>query len=183
MPADLPPEVLLPDAAFDPITGDRVETDGVSAWALPDSCAIDPPAAAAMRGVTVGTGEFEAPVGLQQVAVFADADTAVAEADRLVAALTSCSPAADDTQTRYLPEPVAVGAQGTGLATDYYGAAESGSEDAALGSYLAVTRRGAAITLVANDGGESTIGVARSEVTDRLQAAWELLCRYDSAGC
>lgn len=183
VPADLAPDALLPDAAYDPIIGERVEQDGVVAWSVPTGCVAEAPAAAtAMRTVTVGSGEVEAPIGVQQVAVFGDADAAVAESDRLLAALSACA-ATDGSQTAYLPEPLAVGAQGLGLATDYYGASADGSGDDALGSYLAVTRRGTALTLVSNDGGESTIGAARSEVTERAQAAWELLCGYDSAGC
>ncbi|WP_158068927.1 hypothetical protein [Cellulosimicrobium sp. CUA-896] len=82
-----------------------------------------------------------------------------------------------------MTEPLDVGAQGAGLATDYYGASDGGDLDGALGSYLAATRRGTAVTLVALDGGETTVGVARETVVANAQAAWDLLCRYDAEGC
>lgn len=187
VPTDLPPEALLQGSAWEALTGPREESDGVVAWRLPEACtAGEPTTAATMRTVTQGDSAEEAPVGVQQVALFADADAAAAEADRLAAAVAACAEQVPDDAsggTTYVAEPVEVGAQGTGLATDYYGAAEGGGLDDALGTYLATTRRGTAVTLVALDGGESTVGVARETVTGNAQAAWELLCAYDSAGC
>jgi hypothetical protein len=182
--ADLPPEVLLPDSAWDADPGQRQESAGVVDWRFPPSCDTGAPdTATAMRTVSQGDGEAEAVIGVQQVAVFADADAAVAEADRLVAALTACTTYASDTSTTYVVEPLDVGAQGTGLATDYYGSSASAPLDEAIGSYLALTRRGTAVTLVGFEGGESLVGTARTDATTQAQTAWELLCRYDEAGC
>lgn len=183
-PSTVPAEVLLADAAWSPITGTRQESEGITDWLLPESCAAGiASTAAAMRTVTIGDGQEEAQVGVQQVALFTDADAAVAEADRVAAVLAQCT-AAPGTETTYVVEPLAVGAQGLGLATDYYGSSAEGTvDDGALGSYLALTRRGTALTLVGLQGGESTIGVARESVTAHTQAAWDLLCGYDSAGC
>jgi hypothetical protein len=180
---DIPDEALLPGSAWD-IAGPRQVTDGLVDWRLPQTCAVGAPSgAAAMRTVTQGDGQFEAGVGMQQVAVFADVDAAVAEAGRLGAAQAGCADSTADELTDYVMEPLAVGAQGAGLATDYSGATWSSDLDQALGSYLAVTRRGNALTIVALDGGESRVGVARATVAGQAQAAWELLCRYDSKGC
>ncbi|WP_454050616.1 hypothetical protein [Cellulomonas sp. Marseille-Q8402] len=177
---DVPAEALLPATAWPASPGARQDTAGVVDWRLPQDCAAGGPAAAvAMRTVGQGDGAEEAPVGVQQVAVFADADAAVAEADRLAAALTACTAGS----TSYVLEPLAVGAQGLGLATDYYGASADGGLDGSVGSYLAATRRGTAVTVVALEGGESNVAAARETVTGATQAAWELLCGYDTAGC
>lgn len=72
---------------------------------------------------------------------------------------------------------------GPGDAYSADAAADPAALDGALGSYLALTRRGTAITLVALEGGESTVGAAREDVTAQVQQAWELLCRFDAAGC
>lgn len=183
---DVGPEVMLTEAAwsaagFDP---PRTETTGVVAWRVPEACAAgEPTAAAAMRTVAQGTGEFEYPVGAQQVAVLPDADAAVAEAGRLTAALGACTEG--EPPTRFVAEPLAVGAQGLGLAADYYGSSTSGagSLDDAMGTYVAVTRRGTAVMLVGLEGGEGTVGSARTTVSALAQQGWELLCPYDSAGC
>jgi hypothetical protein len=184
---DLPSDAMLPATAWEAAGDPRDEAEGASAWRLPDVCAAEPPAdATAMRTTTQGDGAAEGPVGVQQVAVFADADAAVAAADRLVAEIAACAGTAPDETaggTTFIAEPVDVGAQGTGLATDYYGASDGGGLDDALGTYLAATRRGTAVTLVALDGGESTVGAARETVVATAQAAWDRLCRYDSAGC
>jgi glucose/arabinose dehydrogenase len=182
-PTGVPAEALLPDAAWAPVTGPREESEGITDWRLPASCAVGSASTAvAMRTVTVGDGAEEAQVGAQQVVVFPDADAAVAEADRLTAVLAGCT--SPDGTTTYVTEPLAVGAQGVGLATDYYGtSAEGAVDDGAMGSYLALTRRGAALTLVALEGGESTVGASRETVTAHAQAAWELLCPYDADGC
>lgn len=181
---DLPTEVLLPETAWQADPGQRQESAGVVAWRFPQACDTGAPdTATAMRTVSQGDGAEEASIGVQQVAVFADAEAAVAEADRLVAALTACTTYASDTSTTYVVEPLDVGAQGTGLATDYYGSSASAPLDEAIGSYLAVTRRGTALTLVGSEGGEALVGAARTEATAQAQAAWELLCRYDEAGC
>ncbi|WP_149203733.1 hypothetical protein [Actinotalea subterranea] len=184
-PGDVPADVFLPEAAWAPVAGPRQESRGITDWRLPEACAAGIASTALdMATVTQGDGELEAQVGVQQVAVFADADAAVAEADRLAAAIDGCQGTAADGSTAYVREPLEVGAQGLGLATDYYGASAEGAvDDGALGSYLALTRRGTAVTLVALEGGESTVGTARETVTGHAGQAWELLCRYDSAGC
>jgi hypothetical protein len=181
---EVPSTALLPDAAWAPVTGTRQDSEGITDWLLPESCAAGiASTAAAMRSTTIGDGEFEAQIGVQQVAVFPDVDAAVAEADRIAAVLAGCA-AAPGTETSYLVEPLAVGAQGLGLATDYYGTSAAGTvDDDAMGSYLALTRRGTALTLIGLEGGESTIGVARAAVAGHAQAAWDLLCAYADAGC
>lgn len=185
--ADVPPDVLLPTAAWEAPGEQRTEDEGVDAWHLPDACATEFPAdAAAMRTLTQGDGAAERPVGVHQVAVFDGVDAAVAAADDLQAAITACAGTTPDESaggTTYVAEPLEVGAQGAGLATDHYGASQSGGLDDALGTYLASTRRGTSVTLVALEGGESTVGAARQAVVAHAQAAWELLCRYDSEGC
>ncbi|MDC7122775.1 hypothetical protein OMK64_14665 [Cellulomonas fimi] len=181
---DVAPEVMLTEAAWTAVgpAGPRDESTGAVDWRLPGACAAGAPTdATAMRTVSQGTGEFESPVGVQQVAVLADADAAVAEAERLTAALGACTEG--EPPTRYVSEPLAVGAQGLGLATDYYGASASGSLDDAMGTYVAVTRRGNAVMLVGLDGGEGTVGSARTTVSGLAQQGWELLCPFDSAGC
>ncbi|UZN01510.1 hypothetical protein [Cellulomonas sp. S1-8] len=182
--ADVGADVLLAPDAWAPVSAPRTETGDVTAWRLPESCAVgSPDAATAMLTAAHGDGLVEMPVGVQQVAVFPDADSAVAELDRVVAALTVCGADGATAPTRYLLEPVAVGAQGTGLVTDYYGSSAQGDLDGAMGSYLALTRRGTAVTLVSHEGGESTVGTARDRVAPLLDAAWRLLCPYDAAGC
>ncbi|MFC8921034.1 hypothetical protein [Cellulosimicrobium sp. NPDC057127] len=187
VPTDLPADVMLPGSVWEAAGDPREESEGATAWRLPDACSSEPPAdAAAMRTVLQGDGAAESPIGVQQVAVFADADAAVAAADGLDAAIAACGATAPDETsggTTFVAEPLDVGAQGAGLATDHYGASQSGELDDALGTYLAATRRGTAVTLVALDGGESTVGTARETVVANTQAAWDLLCRYDSAGC
>lgn len=181
---EVPAEAMLPETSWTGTEGGRQDSPGVVAWRLPEACAAGAPeGASAMRTVQQGDGGTESQVGVQQVAVFADADAAVAEADRLGAALTACPEYASDTETTYVVEPLDVGAQGTGLATDHYGASADGDLDTAMGSYLATTRRGTAVTVVAIEGGEGTVGDARATVTAQAQAAWGLLCAYDSAGC
>lgn len=183
-PADLAPEVLLPATAWDLPVDPREESAGVVDWRLPQACdAGAPESATAMRTVVQGDGQAEAQVGVQQVALFADADAAVAEADRLAAVLRECTTYASDTATTYVVEPVEIGAQGTGIATDYYGASATGSLDEAIGSYLVTTRRGTAITLVGVEGGEALVSSARGTATEQAQSAWALLCGYDSSGC
>ena len=180
----LPPESVLTGAAFDADGVEPVVTEPVDAWALPESCAAGGPSTAvASRGVAYGDGAFETTVGTQQVAVFADADAATTEAQRLADALTACAGTAPDGQTVLAVEDVAVGAQGTGLVVDYYGASATGGDDDALGYYVVTTRRGNAVTLVGHLGGEASIGTSRANAVASSQAAWELLCVYDSAGC
>ncbi len=174
---DVTADVLLPRDAFATDGEGGSETDAVEAWRVPDACgAVVPEQATAMRTHVHGDGELESVVGVQQVAAFATADDAVSAAGALGETLAGCTGAEGAT---YRPEPVAVGAQGAGLVTDYYG---SGG-DTAMGTYLAVTRRGNAVTLVSAEGGEATVGTARSRVTAQAQQAWELLCAYDAAGC
>lgn len=179
-PTDVPAEVLLPAAAFAASTDAFTETTDVEPWRLPDACgdAGAPAAASAMRTHAHGDGSEETVVGVQQVAAFAVADDAVAAATALVEALGACT-ATNGSGGGYAVEPVAVGAQGHGLATWYY---EPG-DDTGLGTYLAVTRRGSAVTLVSGEGGERTVGSARTETVAQTQQAWELLCGYEVAGC
>jgi len=184
--SDVPVEVMLPATAWESISPDdvREESTDVVDWRVPEACdGGSPTGGLAMRTVTAGSGELETRVGVHQVVLLADADAAVAEADRLGAALTACTQHVSDDSTTYVVEPLTVGAQGVGLATDYYGGSVEGALDDAMGTYLGITRRGNAITLVAVDGGEGTVGTAREAVTANAQAAWELLCTYDSAGC
>ncbi len=191
-PAPPPPERrtdvaaadLLPADAWGPQASPREESTEVTAWRTPQSCETGTPAdAVAMLTATHGDGQEEAPVGVQQVAVLPDADTAVSEAARLGDALTACTDAGESAPTLYVAEPLDIGAQGLGLATDHDGSSAGGDLDGALGTYLAVTRRGNAVTLVTLDGGESTVGAARERVTSLTSAAWELLCGYDTQGC
>ena len=73
-PTRVPPEVLAPV-----VTEPRATTDGVVAWVLALDCAVGTPATAtAMLTARDGTGEFEAATDVQQVALFADAGSAVA---------------------------------------------------------------------------------------------------------
>ncbi|MBO3100558.1 hypothetical protein [Cellulomonas fengjieae] len=184
--ADVPPEVMLPATAWENLGPDaaREESVGVLEWRVPEACAAGSPATAvAMRTVQTGTGEVESSFGVHQVAVLADADAAVAEMDRLAAALAGCTPTPPGDPTVYVAEPLAVGAQGIGLATVYYPPPEGSSIDDAMGTYLTVTRRGNAVSLVGLHSGEGRVGVARQTVVPGAQAAWELLCSYDSAGC
>lgn len=184
--SDVPVEVMLPATAWASIGPDdvREESADVVGWRVPEACDVGSPTGGlAMRTVTAGSGELETRVGVQQVVVLADADAAVAEADRLGDALTACTQHVPEDSTTYVVEPLAVGAQGVGLATDYYGGSVEGALDDTMGTYLGITRRGNAITLVAVDGGEGTVGTAREAVTVNAQAAWESLCTYDSAGC
>lgn len=181
---DVAPEVMLTEAAWTAagLRAPRDETTDAVAWRLPEACAAGAPTdASAMRTVAQGSGELEARVGVQQVVVLADADAAVAEAERLTTALSACTEG--EPPTRYVAEPLAVGAQGLGLATDYYGSSASGALDDAMGTYVAVTRRGNAVMLVGLDGGEGTVGSARTTVAGLAQQGWELLCPFDSAGC
>ncbi|WP_129336532.1 sensor domain-containing protein [Cellulomonas endophytica] len=187
VPTDLPPDALLPPTAFPASRPGLQEQDEVTAWLLPPACGPAPvPAAAAMRTHRHGDGAEESTVGVQQVALFPDADAATTAADGVVDALDACATTGGGTgggTTTYRVEEVPVGAQGHGLVTDYHDAGAGGADDGALGSYLVVTRRGTAVTLVAADGGESSIGSARTTVTEQAQSAWTLLCRYEAAGC
>lgn len=179
-PTDVPADVLLPVEVFEASSEVFTETTAVEPWRIPDSCGdVGAPAGAtAMRTHAHGDGMEETVVGVQQVAAFATADDAVAAATALVEALGACV----DTSGSgggYAVEPVAVGAQGHGLATWYY----QPGDDSGLGTYLAVTRRGSVVTLVSGEGGERTVGTARTETVAQTQRAWELLCGYEVAGC
>ncbi|MBO1751498.1 hypothetical protein J4G33_06735 [Actinotalea sp. BY-33] len=181
-PTDLPADVLPTTSGLAVEAEPREEDDEVTAWRL--GCSEQVPAdATAMRTVSWGTGELEAPVAVHQVAVFADAEQATAAADDLAAAMQECADAPAEANTTYLLEPVDVGAQGYGLATDYYGTAEGGDLDGVIGTYLVAFRRGNAVALVASEGGEGNVAEVRESVVAESMAAWEGLCRYDSAGC
>lgn len=181
----LPEEAMLTAAALGAPEGTvAVVTEPVDAWALPEACAAGAPTTAVVsRGLAYGDGAFESTVGIQQVAVFADADAASVEAQRLTNAVAACAGAGPDGQTAYLAEEVAVGAQGTGLIVDYYGVYAAGTGDESLGYYVVTTRRGNAVTLVGQVGGEATVGVSRENAVASTQAAWELLCVFDAEGC
>lgn len=181
---DLPATVLLPAASLFPEDGPRTEFEGLVDWVFPVSCAVGgPETALVMQSVTQGDGTFEVPVGHHQVAVFADTDAAVAEADRVAAALEACAGTGEDGQSSLVTEPVDVGAQGVALVVDYYGVLEANGDEGTLGYVTALTRRGNTVTLVSSEGGESSVGASRERVVGELGAAWELLCGYDSAGC
>jgi hypothetical protein len=181
------PVQVLPEATLDAEllgTADqpREETAGITAWRLPEDCRPPTPDALDMWTVTEGSGELEEPVGIQQVAVFADAGAATAAADALLASMESCTPP-EGAATRYVVEGVDIGAQGHGLVTDYYGASATGDLATAIGDYVAQTRRGTAVTLVGYQGGEGQVQSAGQSTRLLLATAWERLCVYDSEGC
>lgn len=182
IPTEALPETLLPADLLGTPDQPREEAQGVAPWLLPETCEQVTPDAVDMWTVTQGSGEAEEPVGVHQVAVFLDADAAVAGADALIAAFASCA-TSEGAPTIYAVEPLDIGAQGTGLATDYNGVSAGGDLDTALGSYLAETRRGTAVTLTGFQGGEAQVGTSRADTTALLAGAWERLCAYDSEGC
>jgi len=179
VPTDVPPEVLLTAEVLGAVADAPRETvEVVTPWRLPPDCAVHPPTTAtAMRTQQLGDGQYESVIAVQQVAAFPDADVAVAEAARLAAALERCT-TAEGSSNLYTVEDVAVGAQGRGLSTGFYG----DTSDDALGTYLVVTRRGSAVALVGGEAGERSIGSARDQETAHASAGWELLGRYDIAG-
>lgn len=190
VPTSVDVAVLLPESAFAPRDGDRTVSEGVEPWVLSTSCDLGSPSgAASMTSVRQGDGQFEVPVGLQQVAVYTDAAAAQAEAARVGAAARACAAAAeagpseDGGNTRYLVEQLPVGADGLGIATDYYGATAGDPDAVVIGDYVALTRRGTAVTLVGESGGEDDTDSARTTVTALAQQAWERLCAYEQAGC
>ncbi|PWD51498.1 hypothetical protein C8046_13365 [Serinibacter arcticus] len=182
VPVQVVPEATLDAETLGTVDQPREEAVGLTAWRLPEDCQPTTPDALDMWTVTQGSGEFEEAVGVQQVAVFADSDAAAAAADELIAAMQSCT-AAEGAATRYVVEGVDIGAQGNGLATDYYGASATGDLATAIGDYVAETRRGTAVTLVGYQGGESQIQSAGQSTRLLLATAWERLCVYDSEGC
>lgn len=187
VPTDLPEDVLLPAGALQPEGGPRAVTAGVEPWVLSTGCDLgSPTAAAAMLSVRQGDGQFEVPVGVHQVAVFSDAQTAQTEAARVAAAAGACAanaPGSDGGDTRYLVAGLDVGATGTSVVTDYYGVTRTDPAADGIGDAVAVTRRGTAVTLVGATGGESSMSSARTLVTGYAQQAWERLCRYQVDGC
>ena len=177
-----PARTDVPDAAVLPAQQPVGDVSGLVAWTVPQGCQGGrPSAAAAMRTVTDGDGQFEAVVRVQQVVAFPDVATAVAEATRLRRAMERCADDGDaDPDRLRTVGPVAVGAQGYGLARRYRGAASP----LPLGTYTAITRRGNALTLLAHTGGEISVEGSRRAVVADAQAAWERLCLYDrTAGC
>lgn len=178
-------EVMLPGSAYGAQTDTPSEiTETVDAWALPESCGVGGPSTALVsRAVAYGDGELESVVGIQQLAVFPDRGTASAEMNRIHIEASICVNIVQDGQTIYEVESIGVGAEGIGLVTDYYGSSTAGNLDEAMGYYVVMTRRGNAVTLVGYVGGESTIGLSRENAVSTSQAAWDLLCAYDSAGC
>ena len=190
VPRDVPQEVLLPAAGLEPADGPRTVAEGTVAWRLPEACrAGAPEAAVAMRTLQQGDGAFEAPVAVQQVAVHADAASASAEVARVQGALVDCvrrattPTGAGETSTRYLLSRSDVGADGVRLVVDYYGVTADDPAADGLGYAVVLTRRGTAVTLVAAEGGESSISASRTEVARTAQQAWQLLCRYQVDGC
>ncbi|MGI4894978.1 MAG: hypothetical protein ACRYF3_07695 [Janthinobacterium lividum] len=183
-PLDLPKDVLLPAADLAVPAPPRTESEGVVQWRLPEVCSPSTPTAAtAMLTLTQGDGEEEQPVAGQQIAVFPDANAAHVEAQRLATLLADDCTDGEASQGRYVAEPVAIGADGQGLVTEYYGVTATDPSTDGLGSYLVITRRGTAVTLVSSEGGELSISVSRTEVQKQAQLAWERLCRYAENGC
>lgn len=170
--ARVPPEVLAP-VASEP----RATTDGTVAWAIFEECAVGTPSTAStMLTARDGTGEFEAPTDVQQVALFPDTASAVAEFDRVRQALDRCDAGSDLVTT----ETLDVGDQNVGVASVY------GDDEGAptpFGTYAVLTRRGTAVTLVTVDGGDGSPESSRDMVVERASQAWENLCDFDSAGC
>jgi hypothetical protein len=187
VPTGLPEDVLLPAGALQPEDGPRAVTAGVEPWVLSTGCDLGSPTAAVqMLSVRQGDGQFEVPVGVHQVAVFADAQAAQAEAARVAAAAGACAasaPGSDGGDTRYLVSGLDVGATGTSVVTDYYGVTRTDPAADGIGDAVAVTRRGTAVTLVGAAGGESSMSSARALVAGYAQQAWERLCRYQVDGC
>lgn len=167
---DLPEDVLLP--------GSDEQERGVQAWQELGECVLGTPperAVAAMATTRTGDGEFERQVPVQQVVVLETVKDAVAEAGRLQAQLASCAGGA------YASAPVAVGAQGQGLAFGYQQLSDG---QYAFGNYLVTTRRGNAVTLLTSTGGEGSLEGARQNETARAQQAWDRLCVYERTdGC
>jgi len=176
---DLTDDVMLGPDELEPVGESRGSTDQAETWFLSSACSVPAaPEAVAVQTVSQGLYESTDPVGLQTVAVFPDAETASAVADRVRAAMDACVETPPGDSGSYSVEDVAVGAQGRGLANNY---AELGDQGA--GSYAAVTRRGNAVTIVAMLSGEESVGSARDAVTSGLTTAFDKLCSYDSAGC
>lgn len=176
---DLTDDVMLGPDELEPVGESRGSTDQAETWFLSSACSVPAaPEAVAVQTVSQGLYESTDPVGLQTVAVFPDAETASAVADRVRAAMDACVETPPGDSGSYSAEDVAVGAQGRGLANNY---AELGDQGA--GSYAAVTRRGNAVTIVAMLSGEESVGNARDAVTSGLTTAFDKLCSYDSAGC
>lgn len=181
VPTDITADVLLPDGSFE-YANPGTEPASTTSWVLPQDCGEVPlPASAtASDGLRYGDGRQESVVGLHQVVVTADAAAATAVADEVAAAFARCAPPTENPGA-YAVEDVAVGAQGTGLAWSYYRTGEVRDDD--IGTYMVVTRRGNAVALVGTLSGESSVAVARTDVTALAQQAWERLCRYDAEGC
>lgn len=176
---DLSEDVMLGPDELEPVGESRGSTDQAETWFLSSACSLPAaPEAVAVQSVSQGLYESTDPVGIQTVAVFPDAETATAVADRVGAAMDACVETPPGDSGSYRVEDVAVGSQGRGLANNY---AELGDQGA--GSYAAVTRRGNAVTIVSMLSGEESVGSARDAVTSGLTTAFDKLCSYDSAGC
>lgn len=172
------PAVEVPREALLPVeTEPRTTLQGVVAWQLPRDCTRTPPLdAVGMVTARDGTGEYEAQIPLQQVALFADATQATAEVERLVVALEACVAASDLVRT----EPVDAGDGAIGAA-EHYGDGAGGATP--FGTYTVISRRGNAVVLVSAQGGEGTPDGNRDRVVERARQAWEPLCAYEGAGC
>ncbi|MEP7762486.1 hypothetical protein [Sanguibacter sp. 25GB23B1] len=178
----LPDGLMLSGAAFGADGVAPVVNETIDAWALPGPCAAGAPSTAlASREVAYSDDAVEPTIATQQLAVFADASVAVTEAKRLADVMAAC--AAASVEGTFVVEDVRVGAQGRGLVVSYDGAVASGRGDDAPGYYLVTTRRGNAVTLVGHLGGTASVGESRTSAVKDAQAAWRLLCVYDSAGC
>lgn len=176
---DLTDDVMLGADELEPVGEDRGTTNQTETWFLSSACSVPAaPEAVAVQTVSQGLYESTDPVGIQTVAVFPDAETATAVADRVVAAMDACVTTPPAESGTYRVEDLATGSQGRGLANNY---AEAGDE--APGSYSAVTRRGNAVTVVSMLSGADSVGSAREAVTTGLRRAFDKLCSYDSAGC
>ncbi|MDT0164010.1 hypothetical protein Q9R32_00390 [Actinotalea sp. AC32] len=169
---EVPADALLPAGV-----ARRTADHGAVPWVLPEECAAGvPDGTTSMVTARDGTGEFEAQVPVQQVALFADAEQAAAVADRLAALLQACAAGSDLVAT----EPVDVGDGGTGVVS-YFGDGEGGVTP--FGTYAVVSSRGNAVALVTAEGGEGTPEGSRDATVERAGGLWERLCTYDAADC
>lgn len=164
----VPPEALvLPPAS----------RTGVVEWeSVGLDCRLGRPAGArAMRSDQEGDGAFETSVTVQQVAAFADAAAAQAEANRVSAAMRACAQ-----NPQLTTKAVPVGAQGVGLAYSY----GPTSSDYPYGSCLVLTRRGNALSMSGSKFGEGSLGSATEAATTLAREGWEALCVFDrTRGC
>ncbi|GGC07564.1 hypothetical protein [Cellulomonas carbonis] len=169
---EVPADALLPMGV-----ARRSTDDGAVPWVLPEECAAGVPSGTtSMVTARDGTGELEAQILVQQVALFADPEQAAAEVDRLAALLEACAGDSDLVGT----EPVDVPERGVGVAS-YFGDGEGGATP--FGTYAVVSSRANAVALVTAEGGEGTPEGSRDATVERARGLWERLCTYDAADC